>query len=145
MVATPKTGNEPITNLELTSNKKNSPGSEVAKREPEKYQLFARYMWERIQPLSRTTKLPNFETWARDLRLLVERDGRTEREVKEIFDWANTDSFWKSNILSPAKLREKFDDLVVKKNHSPNRMDSTSVTQRTQTLIDQLNREGWDL
>jgi hypothetical protein len=30
-----------------------------------------------------------------------------------VFGWANQDGFWKSNILSPAKLREKFSQLKI--------------------------------
>ncbi|EQB98774.1 phage replication protein [Photorhabdus temperata subsp. temperata M1021] len=43
-----------------------------------------------------------------------ECDGRTHREICELFKWANTDSFWYANIQSPRKLREKWDDLFVR-------------------------------
>jgi hypothetical protein len=44
-----------------------------------------------------------------------ERDNRTHREMCELFQWAMNDSFWRSNILSPAKLRAKWDQLSIKR------------------------------
>ena len=44
-------------------------------------------------------------------RRLLDNDGRTVDQVKKAIDWATTDSFWRSNILSMAKLREKYDQL----------------------------------
>lgn len=44
-----------------------------------------------------------------------ERDGRTRREIADLFAWANADGFWQANILSPGKLREKWDQLVIRR------------------------------
>ena len=46
-------------------------------------------------------------------------DNRTEEQINYILNWLYTrndkDSiFWRGNILSPKKLREKFDTLVFK-------------------------------
>ena len=35
-----------------------------------------------------------------------------------LIKWVQKDSFWMSNILSPAKLREKYDQLVMRMNNS---------------------------
>ena len=52
--------------------------------------------------------------WINSCRLMRERDGRTAEEIKAMIDFSQFDSFWKSNILSMAKLREKFDQLWLK-------------------------------
>lgn len=44
-------------------------------------------------------------------RLLIDKDGHTIDDVKRAIDWATTDEFWRSNILSMSKLREKYDTL----------------------------------
>lgn len=72
----------------------------------EKYGPLADRMWDRIQPLTKQKKF-NRNSWANDLRKLIELDGHTEAEVWDSFLWANKDHFWAANILSPAKLREK--------------------------------------
>jgi len=59
-------------------------------------------------------KKPNLETWARCIRLMRERDGRTVAQIRYLWKWARGDPFWQSNILSPEKLRKQFDALVVK-------------------------------
>ena len=75
----------------------------------------ARYCFGLVKRLDASAKPPNFDTWGNDVRLMVERDKRTHREICELFLWANNDSFWQSNILSPAKLREKWNQLIIKR------------------------------
>jgi len=60
-------------------------------------------------------KKPSLEAWANTIRLMRESDGHTHNDIMNLFRFANSDSFWKSNILSPAKLREKWDVLTIKK------------------------------
>jgi len=49
--------------------------------------------------------------WLREARLLIDNDGRTVDQVLKAIDWSQSDSFWRINILSMPKLREKFDQL----------------------------------
>lgn len=75
----------------------------------------AKQIFGMIRTLNPTHKEPNFNAWANDVRLMVERDKRTHAEIIDLFTWANGDAFWKTNILSPAKLRTQWDALVVKR------------------------------
>lgn len=68
-------------------------------------------------------KPPNIQKWAACVRLMVGRDSRTRDEIRELFAWANADSFWQANILSPAKLREKWDVLFLQKTRKLNGQD----------------------
>lgn len=45
------------------------------------------------------------------IRLLLDRDGYTDDQVRWMIGWATSHEFWRSNILSASKLREKFDTL----------------------------------
>lgn len=57
---------------------------------------------------------PNSAGWLRDMRLLVHSDrGGDVAEVERVIHWAQADSFWQSNVLSPAKLRKQFSRLVI--------------------------------
>lgn len=78
----------------------------------------ARWLYGRILAGSPGHKQPNFDTWADEVRLMRERDGRTHREICELFGWAQDDGFWHANILSPGKLREKWDQLSIKRRGS---------------------------
>lgn len=48
------------------------------------------------------------------MRLLLDRDNATEQQIAYVIRWAQNNQFWKANILSAAKLREKFPQLVAK-------------------------------
>src|SRR5699024_6051912 len=47
-------------------------------------------------------------------RLLLDRDKRTPEQVKAAIDFATSDEFWRTNILSMSKLREKYDTLQMR-------------------------------
>ncbi len=92
----------------------------------------AKEMFARIQKLNPNHKQPNFEAWANDIRLLGERDGKSYPEIIDLFEWANQDRFWQANILSPRKLREKWDVLVLQRNRQAKpRGDNLSMEWNT--------------
>lgn len=45
---------------------------------------------------------------------LVRIDGYTPDQILKVVDWCQADPFWKTNILSTPKLREKFEQLKLK-------------------------------
>ena len=59
-------------------------------------------------------KEPNWTTWANDVRTMRMLDGRSHRQICEMFSRAQRDPFWIKNIKSPEKLREKWDELVIR-------------------------------
>jgi hypothetical protein len=74
----------------------------------------------KIQNIRPEFKEPNLEVWASDVRLIRERDGHDHRSIQTLFSWVNNDNFWKSNILSPGKLRSKWDQLEIQRSSSGN-------------------------
>jgi hypothetical protein len=54
------------------------------------------------------------QTWRTAARLLIDRDGYTPDQIIYVAKFATTDEFWKSNVLSLPKLREKFEALKIK-------------------------------
>ncbi|MFC6867577.1 hypothetical protein [Haloechinothrix salitolerans] len=49
--------------------------------------------------------------WRDAARLLLDRDGRTEEQVRAAIDWCQADEFWRANVMSMPKLRAKYDQL----------------------------------
>ena len=49
--------------------------------------------------------------WRDAARLMLDNDGRTLAEAEGVIRWSQADGFWKTNILSMPKLREKYDQL----------------------------------
>jgi hypothetical protein len=67
------------------------------------------------QKVTPKMKAPNLAKWADHIRLMRTVDGRTHREICELFQWAKADAFWSPNCQSPEKLREKWDQLAEKR------------------------------
>lgn len=52
--------------------------------------------------------------WAKDIDKMIRIDGRDAREVWSVVVWCQRHAFWSQNILSGSKLREQYDQLVVR-------------------------------
>jgi hypothetical protein len=99
---------------------------------------FAKHMQNCLKELNPNQKEPNFEAWANDIRLLNEVDNRSGEEINRIWAWANNDDFWRKVILSPSKLRSKFDDLTIQANDVPK---VSRETNSTDWVLKALNNE----
>lgn len=125
---------------DLNSNPNNYPNNSLVQAKPKRSKFkysdddlrFAEEMFIRIQVVIPSAKKPNFESWANTIRLMRESDNRDHKTMWAVFDWANRDSFWCSNILSPDKLRKQFDKLQVKKNET--NQPRTNATGASSTM-----------
>ncbi|MDQ0101139.1 hypothetical protein J2T10_000758 [Paenarthrobacter nicotinovorans] len=54
------------------------------------------------------------KAWRDSARLLLEKDSRDVGEIERLLKWCQGDDFWKSNILSMPKFRDKYDQLRLK-------------------------------
>ncbi|RXE79407.1 hypothetical protein [Enterococcus durans] len=61
-------------------------------------------------------KEPDLDKWANTIRLTIESDKRTGKEVQDMIVWATSNDFWSGVILSPTSLRKHFDKMAVQKN-----------------------------
>jgi predicted transcriptional regulator len=115
---------------ETNSNKENQEEDNNKSKSANKFTdddiKLAKFMFSRIKSVLTKAKEPNFEKWANDIRLMRERDGHSHKEIQNVFLWANKDSFWQTNIASPAKLRDKFDTLHAKANIQPKDIDEVA-------------------
>lgn len=68
----------------------------------------ARWLYTTLLGTAPRARQPNFTAWADEVRLMRARDGRTHREICELFQWAHSDDFWCTNILCPKTLRDKW-------------------------------------
>lgn len=75
------------------------------------YLGLAKHLFTKVKENNSKAREPNFQNWADDIRKLVEIDGNTVEEVKEVIDWCQSDSFWKNNVMSANKLRNQFPKL----------------------------------
>jgi hypothetical protein len=59
-------------------------------------------------------KKPNLQGWAKDFDLILRVDKRPLETVEKLIRWVQSDPFEQRNVLSPGKLRERFDQLEMK-------------------------------
>lgn len=97
------------------------------------YFKMAIYFHERVSQvandagISHLIKKSNMQTWADDMRKLIEIDEVDKQLVKQVMDWVTQDSFWRTNVLSAKKLREKFMELAIKMNSEKRPAPTKSV------------------
>ncbi|MEK5330277.1 replication protein [Lysinibacillus sp. FSL W8-0992] len=90
--------------------------------EENSYYKMAVYFHEKVAAvaneagISHLIKKSNMQTWADDMRKLIEIDQVDKHLAKHVMDWVTQDSFWRTNVLSAKKLRDKFMELAIKMN-----------------------------
>lgn len=102
-----------IVQYEQPGNKKSKP--EPLREDSEAHRL-AVLMRDTLKANLPTLREPNLQKWAHDFDVALRNDERMKDPlfVAEVIKWACSDSFWRTNIQSPDKLREKFDQLTAK-------------------------------
>lgn len=87
-----------------------SPGKDVAIPDRPDVEQVCRHLADRIE--ANGSKRPTItKAWRDAARRLIDRDGRSVEQIVRAIDWCQDDDFWRSNILSMPKLREKYDQL----------------------------------
>lgn len=66
-------------------------------------------------------------TWVDSIRLMIEADGYTVEDLRDVYKFLQKDAFWKQNILSTSKLREQMHKIKLKiKNGNSKTREATS-------------------
>ena len=91
----------------------------------------AEWIYSKVCIVSPSSKQPSWASWANDIRLMRNALEVGHQEICQTFSWANKDPFWQSNILSPSKLREKWETLKIQmRNPSRNQPATQDQPQR---------------
>lgn len=135
----------PVEIEKSSSNKKPKYG------EDNTYLKMAKYFHERISAVAKDAGVEhlivkaNLQRYADDFRKLVEIDGATKRQVKDVIDFATNDPFWRTNILSAAKLRKQFLQLSVKMNSDKKQQQPKQFDSRDKEIaFQQFIQNGGD-
>lgn len=103
--------------------------AEVATPERPDVELVCRHLADRIE--ANGSKRPTItKAWRDAARRLIDRDGRTVEQIMRAIDWCQDDEFWRANILSMPKLREKYDQLRLAAARSNMRVVRRSTTDQ---------------
>lgn len=99
----------------------------------QEYRL-SKLLFELMKNNNPNCKEPNLQSWCKEMDKLIRIDKRNPYEIASVIEWCQNDSFWKSNILSVAKLRKQYDQLKIK------------MSQSTQKVVEfrKESGNGWD-
>lgn len=87
------------------------------------------------------TKMPSRGKSNTDaMRLMIDRDGRKPEDIARAIRWAQADSFWRSNVMCAAKLRERYEQLQL----AARKTGATSAGSKAVALANEMRaqREG---
>ncbi|WP_017346142.1 replication protein [Pantoea sp. A4] len=101
----------------------------------------AEWLFSKVSIVAPTAQVPNWPAWANDIRLMRSALKVSHLEICEVFKWANADHFWQTNVMSPSKLREKWQTLKAQMNQ-PNRNRTGPAEQ--QSAANWNTQEAWD-
>lgn len=78
------------------------------------------------------------------MRLLLDKDGRTVDQVERAIRWCQADEFWRSNILSASKLREKYDQLrlAAERKRGPSKSWAQQRDENAIAIVNQYRETG---
>lgn len=68
----------------------------------------------RIALGTETCRKDAVSAWAVDVEKLHRLDDVPHEQIEAVIEWSQSDEFWRANILSGKKLREKYDQLAAK-------------------------------
>lgn len=122
--------------------KKTSPKNSRTYEEANTYYKMAKYFYQRVlataeaEGLKHLINKADLQKWSDEMRKLVEIDkvadmsNKEDRKmVSEVMDWVTSDSFWKVNVLSAKKFRDKFPELALKMKASQNLSETAKLSK----------------
>lgn len=88
-------------------------------------------------------KNADMQKWSKDIDLLHRKDSRSYEEIEKIIRWCQQDSFWRTNILSTHKLREKFDSLYQRAFYENKSFNNNNFKNNNLERSNEIDDECW--
>ncbi|MDY4822387.1 MAG: hypothetical protein SO148_01085 [Candidatus Onthovivens sp.] len=122
---------KPTTNgqqMDTNKNVKNVKNNNIVAKKfadtSDEYRL-SMFLLNHIRENNPNSKEPNIQSWCKQFDYMIRLDKRDIEEIKEVIKWCQSNSFWSSNILSPKKLREKYDTLYMQMKNSKDKKEQS--------------------
>jgi len=107
---------EPLVNT-MSSSSSSSSSSKKTKTEFDSWDMsMAKRLFNHCLRSVPSSKVPNYQEWANEFRLIRERDKRSKDDIYAILAWMLGDEFWSGQIRSPQKLRKHYETMFAKRN-----------------------------
>jgi len=135
------TDKEPTTNKNVKKDKNEKKEDKTFMSDSEEIRLVD-YFISQIKINKPDFKEPNKQTWAKIFDLMLRLDKRQPRDIAELIKWCQNDSFEMSNVLSPDKLRKRFDQLMMKTKRKPSTIGMSRTEKNTAAKEEFLRKNG---
>jgi predicted transcriptional regulator len=89
----------------------------------------ASYLFKHISKRKPDFKAPDLQKWSEHADKMIRIDKRPIEQIRDVIKWCQLDEFWQNNILSVAKLRKQYDQLVLK-------MEADGIKKNNQSAVD---------
>ncbi len=123
--------------LIVTFTNSNSNYSSSQKPNTTEYKL-AELLKQKILDNHPTAKVPRDLTkWAAEIERAIRIDKRDPAKLAKVISWGQSDPFWRANILSAKKLREKYDTLYLQMERGENNRKPGSNSGSYQREVDE--------
>jgi hypothetical protein len=87
------------------------------------HDLFTKNLTEKNAPLTNLKKA-DARDWTRQIVLMLKNEEATIEQMREVWDFLKVDEFWKTNVQSVPKLREKFSTIYLQSKKPKNESNS---------------------
>ena len=131
-----------------TQRPKNLQNPAPEKTQTESYKIAVQisdYFLNSLKNINPDTRAKIIKTWNDDFDKMLRIDKYTPAQIKWLIDFAHQDSFWRANILSPAKLRKQAEALKLRAEQPQNNGHKKTKHERSmetlQKLFEQHQRE----
>lgn len=88
-----------------------------------------------------------WQRWMQDLERIQKLDGRSWSDIEAAIEYTQADAFWRSNVLSPGKLRKQFATVLLRMqaNGRTGSAPAPTVTREMVATIENAIADGDDL
>jgi hypothetical protein len=119
-------------NKDIKDNCHNKVGDAAVKFDINSFEIqLTDYLISKIKEELPNARTPNNlaakQKWAVHVDRMRRIDKRTDENIRKVLKYATTDSFWKTNILSTKKLRDKFDTLYAQCSRNKQQQDNMNM------------------
>lgn len=94
--------------------KRDTNENETLAQYPEEVTKLTELLIDLMRKNNPNAKIPDkLDKWHDSIRLMIQNDGYSLDQIKQLIVFSQNDSFWKGNILSTSKLRDKAGTLIL--------------------------------
>ena len=95
----------------------------------------SKLLFKKMKENNDKAKEPDYQKWAEHIDKLMRLDKYSADEITKMIEFCQSDHFWKSNILSTKKLREKAGTLIIQMNRNKNNSLDDFINEPKKTKI----------